>query len=243
MTLMNEFSLILSSDSDPLNIGPTWNEDMEIPATAEDLSNAIKVLMKKYRIDDFEEEFADLAKSLGASDQTMKRGEYNPLVLLEEGRKDDYKRFMKGLENLDKKYDFQEFHDQCIHLRSEFDRERKGYLYDNILLGCAPMAFFFPPAIADQFFLEWLDGVVEQEFVKRQKSVLLEYEDLKGETIRLVVRHKEDEFTEEYIDCRPIDRLVGELPYDSFVVRHFWNEELGWVPVPIHLIKTYAVRQ
>ena len=240
---MNDFTLSVSSDNDPLNIGPVWNEDMNVPATAEDLSNVIKVLSQKYCIDDFEAEFADIARSFGASDDSLERGEYNPLILLEEGRKDDYKQFMKAVETLDKKYNFQEFHDQCIHFRASFDEERKGYLYDNVLLGCAPMAFFFPPVIADQFFLEWLDGVVEQEFVKRQRTVLLEYENLQGETVRLEVGYKPDELTEEYVSCRPIDRMAGEFPYDAFLVRHFWNEKLGWVPVPIHLIKTYAVQQ
>ncbi len=244
---MNEYSLILSSDENPLNNGPTWgedtDEDMNVPATAEDLSNVIKVLSQKYRIDDFEAEFADIARSFGASDDSLERGEYNPLVLLEEGRKDDYKQFMKAVENLDKKYNFQEFHDQCIHLRTAFDDARKGFLYDNVLLGCAPVAFFFPPAISDQFFLEWLDGVVEQESMQRQRTILLEYENLQGEMVRLEVSYKPDELTEEYVSCRPIDRFVGEFPYDSFLIRHFWNDKLGWVPVPIHLIKTYAVQQ
>ncbi len=241
---MNDFTVMSRSENDPLNIGPTWNDSMgTAPATAEDLSNVIKVLAQKYRIEDFEAEFALLAKAMGATDATLDRGEYNPLVLLEEGRKDDYKAFMKALETLDKKYNFQEFHDHCIHLRTLFDDERKDYLYDNVLLGCAPMAFFFPPGIADEFFEEWLDGVIEAEHMARDGSVLLEYEDLSGEMVRLEVHHKEDEFALEYTSCRPIDRLVGELPYDSFLVRHFWNEEKGWVAVPIHLIKTYAVRE
>ncbi len=243
---MNDFTTMIRSENDPLNIGPTWNDSMGTPSTpetAEDLSNVIKVLAQKYRISEFEEEFALLAKAMGATDDTIDSGEYNPLVLLEEGRKDDYKAFMKSLEKLDKKYDFQEFHDQCIHFRTLFDEQRKDYLYDNVLLGCAPMAFFFPPGIADQFFEEWLDGVIEQEHKTRNESVMLEYEDFSGEMIRVVVHHKEDEYTLDYTDCRPIDRYIGELPYDTFLVRYFWNEEKGWVPIPIHLIKTYSVQQ
>lgn len=239
---MSEFPLLYSSEDDPLGVGPIQDDTAKAPATAEDLSAAIKVLSDKYRIEEFETEFTDLAKALGASDDSLNRGDYNPLVLLEEGRKDDYKKFMKAVEKLDAKYDFQEFHDQCVHLRTAFDHERKGYLYDNVLLGCAPMAFFFPPMVADQFFEEWLDGVIEQEQTKRQRSVLLEYENLKGKTIRLVVCPKADELTEDYIECRPIDRYIGDLPYDSFLIRYFWNEEQGWVPVPIHLIKTYAIK-
>ncbi len=239
---MSEFPLLYSSEDDPLDVGPIHDDKVKAPNTAQDLSAAIKELSAKYHIDKFEAEFTAYARSMGATDGSIERGDYNPLVLLEEGRKDDYKKFMKNVEALDKKYNFQEFHDQCIHLRSAFDNERKDYLYDNVLSGCAPMAFFFPPAVADDFFLNWMDSVIEQEHIKRQKSVLLEYENLKGKTIRLVVRPKEDELTEDFIDCRPIDRYIGELPYDSFLVRYFWNEDQGWVPVPIHLIRTYAVQ-
>lgn len=210
---------------------------METPATVRDLTSAVKALGVEYHIEDFEKEFNDLARLFGATDESLKRGEFNPLFLLEENNKEGFKQFMKALESLDRKYNFQDFHDQCVHLRNAFNRERKGNLYDNVLLQCAPVMFFFPQEVADQFFEQWLDGVIEHE-----ESVLLAYEDLEGKTIRLLVRHKEMDLTKDYVDCRPINRFVGDMPYDAFLVRHFWNEEQGWVPVPIHLIKTYAVK-
>lgn len=233
---MSAFLLILPSANDDINKGPTWVHEMKTPTTARELTKAVKALAVKYLIDDFEAEFNDLARAFGASDDSLKRDEFNPLLLFEEGRKEDYKQFMKSLEDLDRKYHFQDFHDQCVYLRNAFDRERKSNLYDNVLIQCSPVMFFFPEELADQFFEDWLEGVMMQE-----KSVLLEYENLDGDTIRLVVTHKEDELTEDYVDCRPINRYVGDMPYDAFLVRYFWNEEQGWVPVPIHLIKTYAV--
>jgi hypothetical protein len=221
----------------PLNKGPIGADAMEIPATAKDLTTAIKALGAEYNIDEFEDEFVVLAKSFGATESSLLNDEFNPVFLLEEGRKEDFKLFMKAVEDLDRKYKFQNFHDQCVYLRNAFDRERKGYLYDNVLLQCVPMAFFFPPEVADNFFQDWLDGVIEQE-----ESVLLEYENLDGEVVRIEVAHKEDEYTIEYTECRPINRFVGDMPYDAFLVRYFWNENKGWVPVPIHLIKTYAVK-
>lgn len=219
------------------------NDDMDIPATAKDLTAAIQELVVKYRIDEFEKEFNVVAKSFGASDASLKNNDFNPIFLLEEGRKEDFKLFMKAVEALDRKYKFQNFHDQCVHLRNAFDQERKGYLYDKVLIQCVPVSFFFPPDIADNFFEDWLDGVIQQE-----GSVLLEYENLEGKMIRMVVTHKEDNVTQEYVECRPIDRFMGgNMPYDAFLVRYFWNErsdllESCWVPVPIHLIKTYAVQ-
>lgn len=210
---------------------------METPATVRDLTSAVKALGLEYHIEDFEKEFNDLARVFGATDESLKRDEFNPLFLLEENNKEGFKQFMKALETLDHKYNFQDFHDQCVHLRNAFNHERKGNLYDNVLLQCAPVMFFFPQEVADQFFEQWLDGVIEHE-----ESVLLAYEDLEGKTIRLLVRHKEMDLTKDYVDCRPINRFVGDMPYDAFLVRHFWNEEQGWVPVPIHLIKTYAVK-
>lgn len=222
----------------PLNNGPTGAHEMHIPATAQELSRAIGELATKYRISEFEEEFNDIAKSFGASEANLKNNDFNPLFLLEEGRKDEFKLFMSAVERLDRKYDFQNFHDQCVHLRQAFDRERKGYLYDNVLLQCVPMAFFFPPDIADSFFEDWLDGIIEQE-----QSVLLEYESLEGKTIQIVVEPKEDDVTQDYVECRPINRFEGDTPYDSWLIRFFWNAESGWIPVPIHLIKTYAVQR
>lgn len=210
---------------------------METPATVRDLTSAVKALGVEYHIEDFEKEFNDLARVFGATDESLKRGEFNPLFLLEENNKEGFKQFMKALESLDHKYNFQDFHDQCVYLRNAFNQERKGNLYDNVLLQCAPVMFFFPQEVADQFFEQWLDGVIEHE-----ESVLLVYEDLEGKTIRLLVRQKEMDLTKDYVDCRPINRFVGDMPYDAFLVRHFWNEEQGWVPVPIHLIKTYAVK-
>ncbi len=234
---MSMFFLVMPSDKDPLHNGPTGADEMEIPATAKDLTTAIRALGAEYKIEDFEKEFNNLAGSFGASEASLQNGDFNPVFLLEEGRKDDFKRFMKAVEDLDRKYKFQNFHDQCVYLRNAFDRERKGYLYDNVLLQCVPMAFFFPPEVADNFFQDWLDGVIEQE-----ESVLLEYENLDGKIVRIVVEHKEDDVTQDYVECRPINRLVGDMPYDAFLVRNFWNENKGWIPVPIHLIKTYAVK-
>lgn len=222
----------------PLNNGPTGALEMHIPETAQKLSRAIGELATKYRISEFEDEFNEIAKSFGASEANLKNNDFNPIFLLEEGRKDDFKLFMNAVERLDRKYDFQNFHDQCVHLRQAFDRERKGYLYDNVLLQCVPMAFFFPPDIADSFFENWLDGVIEQE-----QSVLLEYESLEGKTIQIVVEPKEDNVTQDYVECRPINRFEGDTPYDSWLIRFFWNAESGWIPVPIHLIKTYAVQR
>ncbi len=222
----------------PLNNGPTGAHEMHIPATAQELSRAIGELATKYRISEFEEEFNDIAKSFGASESNLKNNDFNPIFLLEEGRKDEFKLFMSAVERLDRKYDFQNFHDQCVHLRQSFDRERKGYLYDNVLLQCVPMAFFFPPDIADSFFEDWLDGIIDQE-----QSVLLEYESLEGKTIQIVVEPKEDDVTQDYVECRPINRFEGDTPYDSWLIRFFWNAESGWIPVPIHLIKTYAVQR
>lgn len=222
----------------PLNNGPTGAHEMHIPATAQELSRAIGELATKYRISEFEEEFNDIAKSFGASESNLKNNDFNPIFLLEEGRKDEFKLFMSAVERLDRKYDFQNFHDQCVHLRQAFDRERKGYLYDNVLLQCVPMAFFFPPDIADSFFEDWLDGIIDQE-----QSVLLEYESLEGKTIQIVVEPKEDDVTQDYVECRPINRFEGDTPYDSWLIRFFWNAESGWIPVPIHLIKTYAVQR
>ncbi len=223
----------------PLNKGPIGADAMEIPATAKDLTTAIRALGAEYNIDAFEEEFNDLAKSFGATESSLRNDEFNPVFLLEEGRKEDFKLFMKAVEDLDRKYKFQNFHDQCVYLRNSFDRERKGYLYDNVLLQCVPMAFFFPPEVADNFFQDWLDGVIQQE-----DSVLLEYENLDGKIVRIIVEHKEiDEIvTEDYVECRPINRLVGDMPYDAFLVRAFWTENQDWVAVPIHLIKTYSVK-
>lgn len=226
-----------------INTGPTWTDVMETPATVRELSNAVKELAVKYRIDKFEEEFNNLARTFGATNESLKRNEFNPLFLLAEHSKEDFKQFMKALEGLDRKYKFQDFHDQCLYLRNAFDQERKGYLYDNVLLQCAPVMFFFPPKIADQFFQDWLEGVIKEE-----GSVLLEYETLEGEMVRMMVTHKEDEVTEDYVDCRPINRFVGDMPYDAFLVRYFWTPRSEdcwrprWVPVPIHLIKSYAVR-
>lgn len=234
---MNAFLLIFPPGGS-LNKGPSWVDEMETPETARDLTKAIQALGEQYRIAEFEEEFNALAKSFGATSGSLKRGEYNPLILLEEGLKDDYKKFMKALEGLDRKYSFQDFHDRCVYLRSTFDGKRKGYLYDSVLTQCVPIMFFFPPEIADQFFQDWLDGVIQQE-----KSLLFEYENLDGETVRLAVEHKADAVTQDYVECRPIDRFAGDTPYDAFLVRYFWNAKLGWVPVPIHLIKRYAINR
>lgn len=208
---------------------------METPPSASKLTSAIRALGAKYRIEEFEAEFFVLAKGFGVSEETLKRSEFNPLMLLEEGRKDDYKRFIKALEKMDAKYNFHEFHDQGVCLRNAFDEERKEYLYNNILTQCIPIMFFFPPEIADQFFEEWLEGVIEEE-----DSVCLEYETLEGELVQVTVYHKEDELTEDYVECRPINRFVGDTPYDAFMVRYFWNGE-EWIAIPIHLIKRYAV--
>ncbi len=234
---MNGFLLVFPG-GDPPDSGPEWVNEMDTPATAKELTSAILALGAKHRMDDFQAEFNEIAKSYGATTDSLEKQEYNPLVLLEEGRKEDYKRFIKQIEALDRKYSFQEFHDKACFLRTAFDQERKDYLYDSVLRQCAPIAFFFPPEIADQFFEQWLDGVFQQE-----ESVLLEYENLDGKIIRSVVRHKEDDVTQDYVECRPIDRFVGDTPYDAFLVRYFWNDESGWIPVPIHLIKTYAVKR
>lgn len=230
------YALIFPQDRD--NTDPEWVNEMKTPATVREMAEAIKALAVQYNIDDFEAEFNTIALSFGATEDCLRRNEFNPLMLLEEGRKEDYKRFIKSLETLDAKYGFQNFHDRCVFLRNAFDRERKGYLFDNVLIQCVPMTFFLPPDVADQFFEQWLDGILEHE-----ESVVLVYENFSGELVKLTVQLKEDEYTLDYTDCRPIDRFAGETPYDAFLVRYFWNEELGWVPVPIHLIKTYAVER
>ena len=228
----SHFLLIFPQDGDE---SPIDTNDMDAPKTAKALTDAIHALGERYHIPEFEKEFLALAKEFGASDDSLKRGEFNPVVLLEEGRKEDYTRFIKILEGMDSKYNFREYHDQCVIIRNAFEQVRKGYLYNSILTQCIPIVFFFSPDNADEFFEEWLDAVITKE-----ESVRLEYETLEGVIATVTVSHKEDELTEDYVDCRPINRMLGDSPYDCFLVKYFWTDD-GWVGIPINLIRRYAV--
>lgn len=209
----------------------------ETPQTANDLTAAIKELCADYKMDSFEVEFRDAARACGASEESLKDGTFTPLQLIAEGRKEQYAQFVKCVEQLDRKYQFQDFHLKCSLLRTMFQRQREGYLFSNMLAQCS-VVLFMSPAAAEIVFMEWLDGAVA---VESPKPIMVEYEDLDGTMKHVQIVDKADEITEDYVECRPLNYFSGQTPYDSFTMRFYYcPKQERWVAIPINLIRTLA---
>lgn len=235
------FQLVFPADAGfPLNKGvPSESSNViDAPSTASELTTAVQRLCDEYKIDKFEIEFSDAARACGASNESLTDGTFTPLQLIEMAGQGQYEQFVKCIEQLDKKYNFQNFHADCSSLRISFEHQRNGYLFNNLMTQCSIM-MFMSPLQSEILFMEWLDGIVA---ARSPKMLWVDYEDLSGVFQKIRIVEKPDEITEDYVDCRPLNYYSGRTPYDSFVMRFYYcPDQEKWVAIPVNLIRRFTV--
>lgn len=212
---------------------------MELPETANALTAVMNDLIESYKMEDFDAEVRKNALQCGATEQSLADGTFTPLYLLDAGQEEEYERFTRFVERLDKKYKYREFHEKASAIRNAFEDMRPSYLYNGLMEQCFPVSAFLGPVGSDAVFVDWFDEAVKAE---APNPIRVEYEDLDGTFKTVTIVDRPDEVTLEYVSCRPLNRFSGSSPYDAFLMRHYYcPEQDEWIPIPIQLIKAFAV--
>jgi hypothetical protein len=210
-----------------------------------DLTIALHEINKKFRINDFVEEYR---KAIGESSsdiltQLKQDGLNNPfqkiVSLSSKVSEQDLEKLMTVGDRLTSKYNYADYLDECQNLRDAFLKDRKNYFSSKVTRQPAAKK----DEISSIFDLSGTTDIILADFIDKALSVVhpnhldIVYEDLNGNRVKTKIRHRPAAITQDHVEAPLIDRYHGINAYDTFLLRSYYDiKKTDWVYIPIRLI-------
>lgn len=209
-----------------------------------DLTIALHLINKKYKIEDYIEAYK---KAVGSS--SMK--------ILEDLKMDTTSNPFQKIISFSSKiseemiesmiaataglsgYNYDEYLEECNSLREVFLKDRKTYFSSKVIFNTnkkkdGTSNIFELSGTADLVLGDFLDKVLAKIYPAQLDVV---YENLVGKKVKTRLRHRRSAITMEHVEAPLIDRYHGINAYDSFLLRSYYDAKKNeWIYIPIRLI-------
>lgn len=209
-----------------------------------DLTIALHLINKKYKIEDYIEAYK---KAVGSSG----------MKILEDLKMDTTSNPFQKIISFSSKiseemiesmiaataglsgYNYDEYLEECNSLREVFLKDRKTYFSSKVIFNTnkkkdGTSNIFELSGTADLVLGDFLDKVLVKIYPAHLDVV---YENLVGEKVKTRLRHRRSSITKEHVEAPLIDRYHGINAYDSFLLRSYYDAKKNeWVYIPIRLI-------
>jgi len=210
-----------------------------------DLTIALHEINKKFRINEFVEEYR---KSIGESSseiltQLKQDGLSNPfqkiVSLSSKIDESDLEKLMTVGDKLTSKYNYTEYLDECQSLRDAFLKDRRNYFASKVTRQPSTKKY----EMTSIFDLSGTTDMILADFIDKALALIhpkhldIVYEDLNGNRVKTKIRHRPASITHDHVEAPLIDRYHGINAYDTFLLRSFYDiKKSEWVYIPIRLI-------
>jgi hypothetical protein len=177
------------------------------------------------------------------------RGLVNPTVAIMRAKdalnSSEMMKVVEVMNDLKKKYKYDEYVKKCDEVRTTFLHERKEYFSaklgapqqgeplhitnDSIMKNIEDFM-----GLGENIVGTWLDSILVRI---KPETIVLEYEDLNGEIQSIEICHEPIRVTKDFVSAPLIDRYTGKTQFDSFLLRSFFDcNKKKWKYVPIRFI-------
>lgn len=208
----------------------------------------IEKLGEQYLIEDFTKSLRRRLSRRGINfwnGMDSLRGLVNPTVAILNAKDGlnpaDTLKVVQVMEDLKKKYRYDEYVQKCDETRRAFLTQRKNYFstkmstpgLDSPEISLAEEIEDFM-GVGENVISTWLDSVLARI---KPETLVMDYEDLDGEVHSIEICHEPIRVTKDYVSAPLIDRYTGKTQFDSFLLRSFFDcKNKSWVYVPVRFI-------
>ena len=222
-------------------INSSMNEKIK---SLNDLTIALHVINKKYKIEDFIEAYKT---AVGSSSMKILKdlkmdtttNPFQKILSFSSKISEEMIESMVAATAGLSGYNYNEYLDECNSLREVFLKDRKTYFSSKVVFNTnkkkdGTSSIFELSGTADLVLGDFLDKVLVRIFPGHLDVV---YEDLSGKKIKSRLRHKHSIVTSDHVEAPLIDRYHGINAYDSFLLRSYYDAKKNeWVYIPIRLV-------
>jgi len=213
-----------------------------------DLTKKIDALHEEYSMGEFAKSFKrrlarrkiDFWNSMNEN-----KGLVNPVISILKAKNslsdEEMMKVLNILEDLKKKYKYDEYMQRCDEVREMFLLERADYFASTMkqVLSDPEGNNPFNPlqdmlGASDNMFCTWLEDILRKI---RPETLSVDYEDVDGHIKNANICFEPVRVTEDYVSAPLIDRYTGNSQFDSFLLRSFFDaDEKEWVYIPVRFI-------